>query len=533
MPAPAKKQKPPKKPSTTQWHAYAGGIAIVILYIYLRLPGIAVPLDRDEGAFGYIGQVINRGGLPYREALDHKPPVAFYLNAFALHFIPPTEQGIHWFLLIYNFTTLVCLFFVAKIYFKSMAAGLWTAFTFALISASPAIQGFTASTEMWALLPIALSLLLAAVAIDRANALWIVASGAAGAVACWTKQTAFASILFVLLAVVFAAFKSRQWVLPVAWLAGAIGFSAIVMGYFAAHGIFDEFVYWCFRFAASYAGQAPLSDTLHEMRVRATEIMTGDGILVLMALGTSIWAARKGQWLLAGFLALSLAGTIPGYTYRHYFSQLAPAMALAAGYGLWQVADRKRIAALSAAAAMIALPLIGNAKYFFEPDPNMISGIYFGLNPFPESKAIAEFVAERTKSSDTVLVVGSEPQILFYADRPSASSFVMLYPLMSEHPRYREFQDRLWEEAKRTKPKYVLAVLHLPFSLGWDQKASIDVMRTLEKWLGAEYDLEAVKAISGSEGAWLRPGDPRLQSDDPFVYVFKRNMSAGFSASRR
>ncbi len=530
MPAKSKSKKTPRteipKPAprraASPWHAYAAVTAIVILYVTLRLPGIGVPLDRDEGAFGYIGQTINRSGLPYRDALDHKPPVAFYINAVALHVVPATETGVHWFLLIYNFATLISLFYAAKIYFKSLAAGMWTAFAFAVFSASPAIQGFTASTEMWSLLPIALSLVLAVLAIERGKDGLMLLSGAAGAAACWTKQTAFSSVLFILIYILAIACRQRKFLAPVAWLGGAMGFSGVVALYFYAHGIFREFLYWCFEFGATYASQASFGDAMHEMRVRAVEIMSGDGIMIAVAIGVAVWCVRRRQWFLAGFLLFSFAGTIPGNAYRHYFAQLAPAIALAAGYGLWEISNRKQIAAWVAAVAMIALPLFANAKYFFESDPNIISGIYFGLNPFPESKGLADYIAEHTAPSDKILVVGSEPQILFYAQRPSASRFVMLYPLMTDHARYREFQETLWGEAQQTKPKYVVAVLHLPFSLGWDQKADIGVMHKLEGLLQTDYELERVKQVGGVEGGWLDPEDPRLQSDNPFVYLFRR-----------
>jgi len=47
----------------------AGFAAIQTLYVAMRLPGIGVPLDRDEGACGYIDQMIREGKLPYRDCL--------------------------------------------------------------------------------------------------------------------------------------------------------------------------------------------------------------------------------------------------------------------------------------------------------------------------------------------------------------------------------------------------------------------------------------------------------------------------------
>ena len=65
-------------------------LAIAAVYIVIRINIVNIPLDRDEGMFGYMGQLILDGGLPYLDAFDHKPPVVFYLNALALLFVPST-----------------------------------------------------------------------------------------------------------------------------------------------------------------------------------------------------------------------------------------------------------------------------------------------------------------------------------------------------------------------------------------------------------------------------------------------------------
>ncbi len=144
---------------------------IAIIYAVIRLNIINIPLDRDEGGFGYIGQVILDGGMPYKHAFDHKPPLVFYINALALLFVPPSAAGIHIFLHIYNFLTLAFLYFLVRIYFKSSSVGFWTALVYALFSASPSLQGFTATTEMFMLLPIVLSLLFAVLAVRKQNVL--------------------------------------------------------------------------------------------------------------------------------------------------------------------------------------------------------------------------------------------------------------------------------------------------------------------------------------------------------------------------
>lgn len=515
----------------------AAFIAIVAAYVALRLPGIGVPLDRDEGVFGYMGQLILDGGLPYRDAVDHKPPVSFYINALALCFVPPTERGIHAFLLIYNFLTLVCIFFLGKVYFRSVSTGLWCAFAYGVFSASPAIQGFTASTEMWLLLPLALSLLLAVTGVRRRSALLLVLSGAAGAAACWTKPTAFTSVLFTFLYVARESFRGRHdtGVSParplLSWVLGGLAFSALPALYFYLCGIWSEFVYWSFLHNLSYAARNPLGESLAVVRAHGWEIVRGDFLILGagVAAGVHALARRRGEgWFLLGFLLLSLLGTIPGFAYRHYFAQLAPAAAVAGGCGLASAVQacrtaRGRLAATVACGFLAVLvPVIVNRHYFLEKEPGRISRYYFGFSPFPESRSLAEYVAQTTAADDRVLVIGSEPQILFYARRRSACSFPIFYPLMASYPRYREFQERVWEEVRTNRPKVALDMVNIPASLLWDGKADLGIWNRLHGMLRDEYVVERAMLIAGPRGDWVDVGDGRLRQGVPVVYIFRR-----------
>src|SRR2546430_16590114 len=55
----------------------------------------------------------------------------------------------------------------------------------------------------------------------------------------------------------------------------------------------------------------------------------------------------------------------------------------------------------------------------------------YGFNPFPESVALARLLRDHSTPDDRIFIFGSEPQILFYAGRRSASRYVFLYPLFT------------------------------------------------------------------------------------------------------
>jgi hypothetical protein len=514
--------------------------AILIVYVALRLPGLSVPLDRDEGAFGYMGQLINSGELPYRDGVDHKPPVAFYINALALHFVPPTPAGMHFFLLLYNLLTLICVFYVGKTYFQSLSAGLWCAFAYAVFSASPAIQGFTASTEMWMLLPLTLSLLLAILGAGKNRSFLMLLSGIAGAAACWTKQTAFTSVLFVFLFICVAAFRHGQHPthLHIAapfralafWIVGATLFSGFVMFYYYFHGVLGEFIYWSFLHNVSYAGHSTFGDSLDSVIPQLVEILRGDFLILGVGVVIAAWQFTQKQaiaYFVLGFLFLSFLGTIPGFGYRHYFAQLAPAVAIAGGYGLYTLmnylpAPHRRSAAIACSVLVLLVPIIMNSQYFLEQDPDRISRRYFGFDPFPESKAVASYVAGTTTPADPIFIIGSEPQILFYARRRSSSSFLMAYPLTASYPRYKEFQKTVWDEIEKTPPKLIIKVANIHYSFLWDGIADLDIMRRLNHLIGEDYAVDRVMLVTGSEGEWVEPGDSRLREGVPCIYVYRK-----------
>lgn len=62
-------------------------LVVCILFSFVYCPPVDVFYD-DKGIFKYIGGLIYRGGVPYRDVFDHKPPLIFFLNYFGRFFGP-------------------------------------------------------------------------------------------------------------------------------------------------------------------------------------------------------------------------------------------------------------------------------------------------------------------------------------------------------------------------------------------------------------------------------------------------------------
>jgi len=505
-------------------------VLILGVYIACRFHIIDMPLERDEGMFGYIGQLINDGGMPYRDAIDHKPPLVYFIYAFALRLVPPTAPRIHLFLQLYNFITLMALFFFAKTYARSTAAGLWTAFCFGVFSSSPFIQGYTASTEMFMLLPVSLSLLFAVQAAGSGRTVLYVLSGISGAVACMTKHTGvfieFFIVLYMTAAVVrapgslYIRLKSLGRCLLL-WLLGFAGVLLVIAGFFYYRGVLQECIYWGFTFNVYYGTGETLFENLPRFLRVIGSLAAGNPALigtgVLFGVICLVKRDHRGAFLL-GFLACSVLAALPGFAYKHYFAQLVPAVALAGGSGFSAFVDafpdiKKRIVAVAVCAAAVAgIPWAVHSDYYFFSSPAELSRKYFGPNPFPEAVDAARFIAGRTDVQDTIFIFGSEAEILFYAQRKSATPFVLLYPLTRErYPNYKQYQEKAWQDIQQADPKYIL-IVQVPQSVLWDGKADMLLYRNVIQEVNTRYALDAIMTIDTPRGVLLPAGEtPDLQ----------------------
>lgn len=67
---------------------------MIALVVGLALPTLLYPLGRDQGMYANIGAAILRGGLPYVDMWDIKPPPIYYLYALSMALFGQTPIGV-------------------------------------------------------------------------------------------------------------------------------------------------------------------------------------------------------------------------------------------------------------------------------------------------------------------------------------------------------------------------------------------------------------------------------------------------------
>jgi hypothetical protein len=95
---------------------------------------------------------------------------------------------------------------------------------------------------------------------------------------------------------------------------------------------------------------------------------------------------------------------------------------------------------------------------FFSSSPLGVSRSTYGTNPFPEALKIASYLKDHSTSEDRIAILGSEPEIYFYADRLSATGYIYMYGLMESQPYAGQMQVQLIREIEAARPKYIVVV---------------------------------------------------------------------------
>ena len=233
-------------------------------------------------------------------------------------------------------------------------------------------------------------------------------------------------------------------------------------------GAFAPFWFWTVTYARTYATLLPLGTGLAELGRQAGLLASAaPGLWLLAAIGLTAvaWDARvrRRAVFLIPFVLCSFLAVCPGLRFsEHYFVLLLPAAALLAGAAVSALAPtrgslRARHPGRAAAAAVL-VSLMRERDYLFTLPPTAVARAVYGANPFPEAVEIGRWLQTRTAPDDRIAVVGSEPEIYFYARRRAGTSYMYTYPLMEPHPFARQMQEDMIAQLERARPRFLVLV---------------------------------------------------------------------------
>jgi hypothetical protein len=303
-------------------------------------------------------------------------------------------------------------------------------------------------------------------------------------------------------------------------LASAIPFIVSCTTLYAV-GVFSRFWFWTFIYAHQYVSEATLTMGIQRFMISAPRAVNSWGFLWTIAgigLTTIFWneKARSNWFFLIGSTLFSFLTVCPGFIFRnHYFVTLLPGVALLAGVATsasTQFLFAKKMPSLVqilpvlVVGAAIIGPVFTLSGFFFRATPVEACRMMYGVNPFPESIEIGKYIKNHSAKDDKIAVLGSEPQIYFYANRKSATGYIYVYGLMEPQDYASEMQLEMIHEIEKARPRYAI-IINVPTSWLRILGSDTTIFKWAEMYFGKNYQIAGfVDIIPG--------GDCRAYWDD-------------------
>jgi 4-amino-4-deoxy-L-arabinose transferase-like glycosyltransferase len=530
-------------PPSRAWAPRITLAAILVGTALLRLRLLAIPLERDEGEYAYMGQLILRGETPYVAAYNMKLPGTYYAHAAILGLLGETDVAVHLGLLAVNLASIALLYLLGRKLFDA-TVGLSAAAAYALLALSPSVLGFAAKAEHFVILPLLAGVLLLVDLGPRRRLRRIASAGLLLGLAVLMKQQAAAFVAFGALVLLVPMYGGTRCSAPRAIaecalfaIVSLLPFALTCLAMYVA-GAFSSFWFWTVSYSSTYAVMIPFSLGVRQLGQQIVEMTTASPALWLLAgLGAmALWwdgeARRRARWL-APFTVTSLVAVCPGWRFsEHYFLLTLPAASLLVGVAVDALsraaaARRPRLAQVvrwGVPLLAVGLSLAQARAYLFDLSPDAVSRMVYGANPFPEAVQIARYVREHSDPTDRIAVIGSEPQIYFYARRRAATGYIYMYPLMEAHEFSEHLQRDMIAQIERLQPRFLVLV---NVDTSWTMQP--DSSHLLLDWAAKTVDQDYEPVASAD----IVPGDPTVYRWDAearatqpysrfYVVVFRR-----------
>ena len=519
---------------------YAGLILLVLLAVAVRVRLLALPLERDEGEFAYAGQLMRQGIAPYKLAFNMKMPGTYAAYADLMTAFGESPSGIHLGFLAVNLGTLALLFLLARRLLRGPAVPVCCA-AYVLLSLSPAVLGVAGHATHLVVIHALGGILLLLRARGTGKALTLFLSGLLFGLAFLCKQPGLFfgvfGVAFLLRdAMVTRPIPWRTCARNVAWLSLGMALPLVLtcLALWRA-GTFDRFWFWTVPYARVYGGLQTLPEGL-------------DRLGVFFAFGCDRWFYLAGTLGLLGmfwretgaeqkffFAALffcSFLATAAGLYFRgHYFILMLPVICLLIGDAVVRLGEslgRTRTPRLRAApAALFAAACVWlgweNRAVWFELPMAQASKAMYLAEAFAECQEVGHYIREHSAPEDRIEVIGSEPEIYFYARRHSVSGYIYMYDLVREQPYAPLMRREFMEDVETRQPRFLVLVNAGASWMPWPRTAR-PFIDWINRYPGQFYELIGLAAVyqTGSAYFWDRDGIAKHIDTASSVLVFRR-----------
>ena len=447
------------------------------------------PMGRDQGTFAWVGDVILRGGLPFRDAWEVKGPAIHYTYALAQWVFGRTLWGIRAFDLVFLMISSVALWRLLRHFGSGLAARIGTLlFIFLYIR-----QGYwsTAQADGWATMILILALYLVFVPGQARNFRWI----AAGLLVGLATLYKFTYLAFIVPVATYALGEPHPSLRVAAGrvvvlVAACMFVLSLSLIWLALHGALKDFLEIQLQFNATVYRLAHGRSLLEHLFRIVNEFIFRPHILVQLPFFSfgivSVWRTLRPFAMSLSVFFLVAVGVVvlQDKYYGYHWTPVYVPLAIFTAMGITElerILTTQRVqTAMSPGLsrswilAMIILIMIpvrppmhraAWSTYLFNKSSRESFYARFGSYgsgdfSFLADKQLADYLGARTDAGDYVLVWGIEPLVNYLCGRAAPTRFGYNYALVASsgtsfHERYRR---EFLEDLTMQKPKYVVIV---------------------------------------------------------------------------
>lgn len=520
---------------------YAAILLVILLLMGLRFRLRDFPLERDEGEYAYAGQLILQGIPPYQLAYNMKLPGTYAAYAAIMTVFGQTAAGIHVGVILVNAASILLMFLITRRLFGG-TAGVVAGATFGLFSVRPYLLGLAGHATHFVALAALASIYLLLRACGTRRYWSFFGSGIFAGLALLMKQPGAFFVAFGLFYLVWSERNAKEGALlskVAAYNAGA-ALPYFVTGLILLRaGVFSRFWFWTVSYARAYGSELTVRQGLHEFANRMElqkEHTSLFCFFIVLGMAAFLWdrKVRTHSVFILSLLGFSFLAVSPGLYFRgHYFIVLYPALAMLVGVavgatGEWLSRGRMSAAVAGAPVAMFALAFAYNVyadrEIYFANSVHQVCRRIYGVNPFPEAIAVGDYIRRNSAESARVAVLGSEPEIYFYAQRHSATGYIYTYPLMEKQAYSSTMQREFIREVESGAPEFVVYVLIDPSWLRRENSGDL-IFRWADSYTRDHYSLVGVADGGGNQdvyrwGAEVQTYRPRRPD---VVLIYRRD----------
>jgi 4-amino-4-deoxy-L-arabinose transferase-like glycosyltransferase len=518
-------------------------LLILALVAAVRIRLLSVPLERDEGEYAYAGQLMLEGEPPYHLMYNMKLPGIYSAYALIMAVFGQSAPGIRLGFMLVNFGAIVLLYFVGR-RFLGRAGAIAASAAYALLSISPHVQGLNAHATHFVMLAALGATLALLRAQERGGVAGFFGSGALFGVAFLMKQPGGVFVVFGFSLMLWTAWRrpTPEWKtdgLRLGVYAAGVAAPIVLTGLILWRaGVWDRFWWWTVTYARVHATVMDWANGKIRLAHFFTE-WTWDTLFWALALaGLCGVLLRKGRadekFFFLSFFCFSFAAVLPTLHFTgHYFVLMLPVVALLSARALTPAAAwlATQPSAVVRGAPWILFGLMwtgvawSHRAVFFEWTPDEAARRIYPSNDFQIYPVIADYLKSHTLPGATFAVLGSEPQLLFYAHRRSVTGYIYMYDLVQEQPFRQRMEKEMISEVEQRRPDYIVFV-NLVFSwIPYPPENLQGIQQWLMKYTESQYEPYGVVTFPPNQYYWGPDCFREVPPGHRFVTIFQRKPS--------